>query len=302
MKTPHPIPYQGSKRRLAPLILDYFPDDVESLFEPFAGSAAISLAVANRNMAKKFVINDLNDALIRLWNTIINDPVSIAQKYQIIWNAQLGDERNYYDKIRDEFNASGREDYFLYLLVRCVKASVRYNANKEFNQSPDNRRKGTRPSVMRAQILAASKILRGKSVLTAQDYRESVYQAESSDLVYMDPPYQGVSQQRDSRYLEGLSVTDFIKTLEALNEKKISYIVSYDGRTGNKVIGKKLPDFLELKHIEVNAGRSTQATLLGRDDVTYESIYLSPALKERLVVQRKMDDTNNVFRQMEIAL
>ena len=47
MNVPHPIPYQGSKRGIARLILKYFPDDVDTLIEPFAGSAAVSLAVAN---------------------------------------------------------------------------------------------------------------------------------------------------------------------------------------------------------------------------------------------------------------
>lgn len=36
-KIPHPIQYQGSKRNLAPMILRYFPENVETLIEPFAG-------------------------------------------------------------------------------------------------------------------------------------------------------------------------------------------------------------------------------------------------------------------------
>ena len=38
-KLPHPIPYQGSKRNLAPDILRYFPEQIDVLYEPFAGSA-----------------------------------------------------------------------------------------------------------------------------------------------------------------------------------------------------------------------------------------------------------------------
>ena len=34
---PHPIPYQGSKRGLAPIILAYFPSHFRRLVEPFAG-------------------------------------------------------------------------------------------------------------------------------------------------------------------------------------------------------------------------------------------------------------------------
>ena len=46
MKLPHPIPYQGSKRNLADQILRLFPEQFESLIEPFAGSAAITIASA----------------------------------------------------------------------------------------------------------------------------------------------------------------------------------------------------------------------------------------------------------------
>ena len=35
MNLPHPIPYQGSKRILARFILEYFPNEVDTLIEPF---------------------------------------------------------------------------------------------------------------------------------------------------------------------------------------------------------------------------------------------------------------------------
>ncbi len=71
--------------------------------------------------------------------------------------------------------------------------------------------------------------------------------------------------------------------LEQLNERKIRYIVSYDGRTGNKIHGVLLPQHLHLTHVELQAGRSSQATLLGRNDSTYESLYIAPALSDELV-------------------
>lgn len=61
-----------------------------------------------------------------------------------------------------------------------------------------------------------------------------------------------------------------------------SHIISYDGKTGKKSHGKFLPNSLLLEHLYVKAGRSSQATLLGSDDETIESLYLSPALVERL--------------------
>lgn len=286
-KIPHPIPYQGSKRNLAAKILAYFPERVGTLLEPFAGSAAITLAAAAQGLAARYVINDLNRPLIALWEAIIERPLELARQYELLWHAQHTDRRRYYDKVRDGFNRTGRPDYLLYLLARCVKAAVRYNADGQFNQSPDNRRMGALPRTMRAQILGASRLLRGKTECLAQDYKAVVARATPEDLIYLDPPYQGVCGERDPRYLQGVLFDEFVAVLETLNYRDINYLVSYDGRTGNRVHGRKLPDRLRLHLIELQAGRSSQATLLGRAEVTVESLYLSPALVERLRLSRK---------------
>ena len=286
MKVPHPIPYQGSKRNLASAILDYFPEHVDTLIEPFAGSAAMTLAAAARNAASHHLISDLNKPLIDLWRAMIQSPEKLAKQYEVLWKAQHGDRRKYYDDVRDEFNRAGKPDHFLYLLARCVKASVRYNANGEFNQSPDNRRMGALPETMRRQILGASHLLRGKTKLACLDYKEVVAQATVDDLIYLDPPYQGVCGSRDPRYLKSVLFDEFVEVLETLNFRNISYLVSYDGRTGERTHGRRLPERLRLHLVELKAGRSSQATLLGRDEETVESLYLSPTLAEKLNLRR----------------
>jgi DNA adenine methylase len=287
MKVSHPIPYQGSKRNLAPAILAYFPKSISTLIEPFAGSAAITLAAASRGLAERFVIADLNRPLVELWRTIIESPEKLARQYEILWQEQQHDRRRYYDKVREDFNQTGKPDCFLYLLARCVKASVRYNAEGQFNQSPDNRRMGALPKTMRLQILGASQLLRGKTACITSDYREMIAQATQDDFVYLDPPYQGVCGERDPRYLQGVLINEFIEALETLNFRDVKYLVSYDGKTGDRVHGRKLPERLRLHHIELHAGRSSQATLLGRAEVTIESLYLSPVLTEALNLSRK---------------
>lgn len=282
MAVPHPIPYQGSKRGIAKFILSFFPNDIYRLIEPFAGSAAISLAAAYYGKASRFILNDINPALMNLWDEIINRPEEIANAYERLWNAQQGREKEYYNLVRDQFNKTQCPDYFLYLLTRCVKASVRYNFKGEFNQSPDHRRRGTHPKTMREHILGASKLLRGRTVLLCTDYEEMLHLATPLDIVYLDPPYQGVCKNRDPRYLQRISFERFVNSLRLLNRRGISFIVSYDGRTGEKTYGKPLPQSLDLTYIEVKAGRSSQATLLGYEAHTYESLYLSPALVARL--------------------
>jgi DNA adenine methylase len=280
---PHPIPYQGSKRNLAADILRYFPGEVVTLYEPFAGSAAITIAAAVNGLAKRYHLNDLNKPLMDLWRAIIETPEAVALQYEKLWRSQLDDPRTFYDKARDEFNRSGHPELFLYLLARCVKGAVRYNSHGQFNQSPDNRRKGMRPETMRLQVLGASLPLKGRTTTTSVDYRDVLEKATPEDLVYMDPPYQGVCGNRDTRYLESVQFCEFVEALDALNARDVRYLVSYDGRTGGKTYGSALPEDLNLTLIELHAGRSSQATLLGKDDVTTESLYLSPGLADELV-------------------
>lgn len=280
---PHPIPYQGSKRQLARLIVGYFPDGVDRLFEPFCGSSAVSLAAAHLGRARRFVLNDVNAPLMELWRAILDDPEKLSAGYHRLWTKQLGNERDFYDQVRERFNRQQQPVDFLYLLARCVKAAIRYNSSGEFNNSPDNRRKGAHPDTMAWHVHRAAELLRRRTVLTMCDYRESISKAGPTDIVYLDPPYQGVCGTHNHRYLKAVEFHEFVDALRDLNDRAAPFIVSYDGRTGEKVHGRLLPDDLDLVHYEVLAGRSTTETLLGRQAHTYESLYLSRSLVERSV-------------------
>ncbi|USK78939.1 Dam family site-specific DNA-(adenine-N6)-methyltransferase [Peribacillus frigoritolerans] len=281
MQMPHPIPYQGSKRNIAKDILPYIPIGTHTMIESFAGSAAISIAAGYQHKVEKFILSDLNSPLMEIWKQIVNEPLVLSENYKKLWEEQLGQEKEFYLKVREEFNKNPRPDQLLYLLARCVKNAVRYNDKGEFNQGSDNRRKGRKPDKMEREIMGAHKILSTRTELYSIDYTEVNLKAEQNDVIYMDPPYQGTVKS-SKRYIKGLELDSFISHLEDLNDRNLSYIISFDGRTGEKIYGEKLPNHLQLKHIEVNAGRSSQATLLGRSDETVESVYLSQALVERL--------------------
>jgi len=301
MKVPHPIPYQGSKRNIAKYILPFFPLDVEKLIEPFAGSAALSISAAQSGKAYKFILNDINKPLISLLKLIINNPEQISNEYEILWNGQFGNEKEHYKIIRAKFNETHEPKYFLYLLARCVKAAIRYNSSGEFNQSPDNRRNGRHPKEMRHDIFATSHLLKDRTILKNNNYKKVFELAGQKDLIYMDPPYQGVCNNKDPRYIEGITHSKFIEDLNLLNENGLSFLLSYDGYKGEKHYGVKLPSFLELEKVEIKAGRSTQSTLLGGNEYTYESLYISKALKERLTLTIE-EITNSFSAQFELSL
>jgi len=290
---PHFIQYQGSKRNLARQILQFLPKKINRLIEPFAGTAAISVAMAANQVTHRFWLNDLNQPLIELLELAIEKPNEIADAYSALWNEQHHNSVAHYFEVRSKFNQTNDQKLFLYLLARCVKGSVRYNSQGLFNQSPDKRRKGTRPETMRKNIAGVSSLLKGKCKFTSLDYRDVLEQTQEGDFIYMDPPYQGVCETRDSRYLAGINFDDFVLALEQLNQKGAAFAISYDGKLGNKIFGKVLPKSLNLERIEIEAGRSSQATLLGKQETTVESLYLSPGLSKNLRVT-PVSNINNI--------
>jgi DNA adenine methylase len=191
------------------------------------------------------------------------------------FNYQEGHIKHFYH-IRDCFNAGKQTaENMLYLLARCVKGSVRYGKSGNFNQSLDKRRHGTNPKNITDNVYAISELLKGKTIFTSVDYRQILETAVPGDLVYMDPPYQGVSSAKDNRYFSGINFDDFSDALENLNRKGVGYLVSYDGVCGGKKYGNELPQSLNCTKFLLNAGLSTQATLLGKRITTYEALYIS---------------------------
>lgn len=281
--TPHIVQYQGSKRNLAPKILAHLPHRFNRLIEPFAGMAAITIAVSKQNRANHYLLNDLNEPLIGVLRESIETPQKLIEEYTKVWSEQLTFEKGsveHYYKVRDEFNAGNKSAAnMLYLLARCVKGAVRYSNIGLFNQSPDKRRMGTNPNNLARNVHIISNLLKGKTEFTSTDYREITKEARPGDVVYMDPPYQGVCSSRDSRYFSGIKFNEFVECIDDLNRRNIDFAISYDGTCGERQYGEDLPKELGLRKIMLTAGLSSQSILLGKKETTVEALYLSRNLQ-----------------------
>lgn len=281
--TPHIVQYQGSKRNLAPQILRYIPQKFNRLIEPFAGMAAITIAVSSQNRADRYLLNDLNKPLVNILEESITNPQRLIDNYTKVWCEQLtfeGGSVEHFYKVREDFNKGNQcAANMLYLLARCVKGSVRYSSSGMFNQSPDKRRMGTNPKNLARNVYMISSLLKGKTEFMSNDYREVTKNAKSGDIVYMDPPYQGVCTSRDCRYFSGIDFNEFVDCVEDLNRRGIDFIISYDGTCGDKQYGQDLPAELGLKKVMLNAGLSSQSLLLGKKETTREALYLSRNLR-----------------------
>jgi len=278
-KLPHAIPYQGSKRSLAQLIGRYIPSDLETFYEPFAGSAAMSIYAAHHRRAKRFIIADSLEPIVELHRLIVEKPKQVAQQYRSIWERQIQtNDMGYFNEVRERYNNHGDPVDLLYLTCRCVKNAVRFNSRGRFTQSVDKRRLGMRPARMEEAVDGVSFLLKGKVEFRKGDWLETTSDAGAGDFIYMDPPYLGTSIGRDKRYHRQMTQETLIAGLQSLCRRDVRIALSYDGMTGEKEYGPPLPDELGLTRLLLHGGRSSQATLAGRSDETIESLYISPSL------------------------
>ncbi len=277
-RLPHPIPYQGSKRALAPQIGAYVPQEIGTWYEPFAGSAAMSLWAAHFRKPRRIVLGDVLAPMGELWRAIVDRPEATAARYGAVWLGQESGGANYFNAVRDRYNAGGDPVDLLYIVCRCVKNAVRFNKAGHFTQSVDKRRLGMAPAKMAGAILAASALLRGRTEIRVGDWIATTQDAGPADFVYMDPPYLGTTIGRDRRYAEQLGGERLVAGLRGLLGRRVPFMLSYDGSTGGRSYGPPLPEELGLTRLALHAGTSSQATLAGRSEETIESLYLSPGL------------------------
>lgn len=242
------------------------------------------------------MIGDVFPELIDLWRLIIENPSVAASQYKKLWEEQFKYGSDHFNMVRASYNSEKNPVALLYLIARCVKNAIRFNKTGAFTQSADKRRTGVQPERLEQSMLLASSLLKGRTTLYCGDFKDCIEAAQPEDLVYMDPPYQGTTYGRDKRYAAQLERDHLVDVLHDLNARSVPFILSYDGKTGDKVYAEPLPDDLETAHLAIHAGRSSQATLAGRVEETIESLYISRSLASELDV---LPDYSQAVRQQE---
>ena len=82
-----PLRYPGGKRRLAPVVMRLLEEnnlrDIHYV-EPYAGGAAIALAVLLGEYAATVHINDLSRPVYAFWHTVLNDTAELCQRIRLV--------------------------------------------------------------------------------------------------------------------------------------------------------------------------------------------------------------------------
>lgn len=261
------IKWTGSKRSQAETIVSYFPENINTYYEPFLGGGSV-MGITN---FKKAVCGDICKPLIELWEEIKTKPNDVSKIYEDNWNKLQKIGYTYYYDIRDQFNKNGDPNKFLFLTRTCCNGLIRFNKNGEFNNSFHVTRKGINPKTLNKIINEWSSRIQNVKFIIG-DYRETTKTAKKGDLVYLDPPY----FYNKDRYSSDLNYEEFLKFLEDLNKREIKYVLSFDGSRGDKNYNIEIPSNLYKRKFTTKAGNSSVNNVLNqKKEMVFESLYLN---------------------------
>lgn len=188
------IKWSGSKRSQAEQILNYFPNEISTYYEPFCGGCSVLKRLLDSNIkVNRYVCSDLNQDLINLWLMIKSSPIHLAEVYEKLWKELNIDEdksrkREYFNTVRDRYNSERRPEDFLFIMRTTTNGMPRYNKNGEFNNSFHITRNGIQPNKLYKILQEWSNKLNQYQVeFYAKNYDQ--IRSEVGDLLYLDPPY-----------------------------------------------------------------------------------------------------------------
>ncbi|HMT19877.1 MAG TPA: DNA adenine methylase [Promineifilum sp.] len=186
------VKWVGGKRQLINDLKPLLPKSIVTYCEPFVGGGALLFEL----QPKTAYINDVNKELIQVYTVIKNDVEALINALQ-----EFKNEADYFYAIRDwdrdkerysSLPEAQKAARILYLNKTCYNGLYRVNNAGEFN-SPFGYYRN--PNIVNAPILrAVSSYLNTATVhLTSLDYVEVLQTLPRSTFVYLDPPYDPVS-------------------------------------------------------------------------------------------------------------
>jgi len=224
------LKWAGGKRQLLGALIPLLPKNITSYCEPFVGGGALLFALRPQTAC----INDINDEIIRVYSVIKNDVEALIAALQGFKN-EAGCFYSVRDWDRDKGGYAGRPDAekaarILYLNKTCYNGLFRVNNAGEFNAPFGNYRN---PNIINAPALrAASAYLNTAAVrITSLDYAKVLRTLPEGTFVYLDPPYDPVSDTSSfTGYTkDGFTRDDQVRLRECcdgLNAKGIQFMLS----------------------------------------------------------------------------
>lgn len=184
------LKWAGGKTKLVPFILSNIPKQcAKRLIEPFAGSAALSLA----SDFDAYLLNDTNPDLIGLFHVLKKEKQLFIDFARSFFTTENNREERFYE-LREKFNRSQdlveRSALFIYLNRHAFNGLCRYNSKGAFNVPFGRYVAPYFPEVEMQRFITKS----DRIELLCGDFQVALNMASNDDVVYCDPPYVPLSE------------------------------------------------------------------------------------------------------------
>lgn len=184
------LKWAGGKFKLVPFIEFNLPNQSRKrLVEPFAGSAALSIALD----FEAYLLNDTNPDLINLFKTLKEQKQEFIDYTRSFFTIENNQENRFYE-LREIFNnskeSSERSALFVYLNRHAFNGLCRYNSKGLFNVPFGRYKSPYFPEIEMLAFIEKS----DRIELMCDDFQKALNQAGDDDVVYCDPPYVPLSE------------------------------------------------------------------------------------------------------------
>ncbi len=186
------LKWVGGKRQLLDTLTPLLPPKITNYCEPFVGGGAMLF-----NLQPKIAyVNDINDDLIRVYNVIKTDVETLIAALS---NYKNESEFFYFvrewDRDKEKYASLTEVEKaarIIYLNKTCFNGLYRVNNAGQFNSPFGNYRN---PNIVNAPVLRAVSVYLNSATiyLTSMDYAEVLRKIPKNTFVYLDPPYDPVS-------------------------------------------------------------------------------------------------------------
>ena len=181
--------WTGSKRYIAKEILQYFPESIDTYYEPFVGGGSVFFELLkSKKEVKHFRLSDKNESLIEIMNLVKDYPEHLILSYKQRWD-MLQKDPDYFYVFRKFYNQSKSPLTFFFLTRTCYNGTIRYNQKGEFNTSLHFGRKGMNPNKIKEIIWFYHELMKGKDITFQVSSFEDIHPENKNDVIYLDPPY-----------------------------------------------------------------------------------------------------------------
>lgn len=243
------LKWAGGKSKLLEQLDQNFPKElingsIKRYIEPFIGSGAVFLHIAQLYKVDDFFISDINPELVLAYKTIQKEVeylIEVLLNIQIKYLSLDQDERNkYFYQTRSTFNSRRNQINFhiynkdwvertaqiIFLNRTCFNGLFRVNSQGAFNV-PVGRYKN--PTICDKENLRAVSQILQKTQIQQGDFTECEKFVNKQTLVYFDPPYRPISKtasftsysQSSFNGYDQLRLRDFFRLLDRQGGKLI---------------------------------------------------------------------------------